>query len=207
MLLPSLKTVGLSLAGGALIGFGLGYAVYHPTTPLATEKPRSEILLPGPGGGRVVEERPAVKLPPPPGLPKADVVRTITVEVKPLVAGVVVAPTPTDGKAVEDGYAAEPIKVRLDLIREQDGHLRAVATSENGEVVGALDVPVETRPIVVATPSPRMTHWAAEVERVIPLDRLLAPSWGGAIHYEHGPYIGGIGANRYEVRASFGVRF
>jgi hypothetical protein len=97
--------------------------------------------------------------------------------------------------------------VVLSLIRQQDNTLRVVATAEGGTIVGGLDIPSVQQPVVVAAPVSRETHWAAEVERVIPLDRLLAPTWGGSVHYNRGPFTGGVGGNRYEIRVSAGVRF
>ena len=195
------------LSVGFLAGYGCGYKVYHPKPVVSQDVAHGAQQLPG--GGLVVQTSPTTDpLPTPQGLPKTVVVvRRVEVQVKPDCP-----PPPPDPRAMEDGYTAnvpepKPIKVILSLIRQADSTLRVVATAEGGEVVGGLDIPNLSHPVVVAAPAPRETHWTAMVERIIPVDRLLAPTWGGTVIYNKGPFAGGIGANRYEVRVSAGVRF
>lgn len=188
------------LTAGFIAGLGAGYKLYRPKP--SNVKDQAHDAVPLPGGGLILQEQPTDgKLPEPAGLPKTvTVVRRVEVLVKPDCPPAPVVPNvaPVEPK---------PVKVILSLVRQQDSTLRVVATAEGGQIVGGLDIPSVAAPIVVSAPVARELHWAVEAERVIPLDKMLSPAWGAVVHYTRGPFIGGIGGNRYEIRASLGVRF
>ena len=198
-------TKGAVLVGGLLtvgfaVGLGAGYGLYRPRPNAAHDQAHPAVVLPG--GGLILQESPTSDaLPEPAGLSKTvTVVRRVEVLVKPDCPPV---PVVANVAPVEP----KPVKVILSLIRHQDSTLRVVATAEGGTVVGGLDIPVASAPIVVNAPIARELRWSVEAERVIPLDKMLSPAWGAVVHYARGPFIGGIGGNRYEIRASLGVRF
>lgn len=55
-----------------------------------------------------------------------------------------------------DGVGIKPVHVDLSLVREEDGGRRVIASSPDGEIVGGLDIPVETLP-----PERKGRSWAA----------------------------------------------
>jgi hypothetical protein len=196
----------LYTAAVLLLGFGLGigagWKLYHPTPSVIADHGHNEQILPG--GGVVVQEAPTSEvLPAPTGMPKTVVVvRRVEVLVKPdcppvapLKVGDPILPEP------------KPMRIIMSLIRQQDSTLRVVATVEGGTIVGALDIPSDSQPIAVVAAPPRVTRWAVQVERIIPVDRMIAPAWGAAVQYARGPFVGSIGANRYEIRVGAGFRF
>ncbi|MBC2731394.1 hypothetical protein [Thiobacillus sp.] len=58
----------------------------------------------------------------------------------------------------EAGKPCPPVTVDMTLVRESDGGRRVLASSPDGQVVGGLDIPVET-----AAPPPEPKRWAAGV--------------------------------------------
>lgn len=81
--------------------------------------------------------------------PKQQIPRKAKIE---RVAQVTVQP---DASA-EPGKPCPPVTVDMTLIREPDGMRRVLASSPDGQVVGGIDVPVET-----AAPPPKPKRWAA----------------------------------------------
>lgn len=58
----------------------------------------------------------------------------------------------------EAGQPCPPITVDMTLVREPDGMRRALASSPDGQVLGGIDVPVDT-----AAPPPEPKRWAAGI--------------------------------------------
>ena len=205
-----MKPLLIGLAIGLVAGLGGGYALYHRATPTVTEKPGAEILLPGPGGGRVVAEQPAAEpLPVPQGLPRGSrVVRRVEVTVQPNPQ----PPSALPGAAIP---ALAPVKVILSLVRQEDNTLRVVATAEGGTVVGAIDVPLEGQPITAAPPAPKKLLYSAgavygttawgDTAKGLYLDRDFAFMRGG-VEITRNAYAV-AGRTGWEVRAKIGIRF
>lgn len=114
---------------------------------LGQPKPVQEIAAPEQrqaDGSLVLERRPDVD-----AKPKQQIPRKARVE---RVAQIVVQP---DAIAASD-QPCPPVTVDMTLIREPDGMRRVLASSPDGQVVGGIDVPVET-----AAPPPEPKRWAA----------------------------------------------
>lgn len=85
--------------------------------------------------------------------------RVVSVTVKPKPGGTGLA-APMAGQAAGDRLIpppdCPPVKVDMTLVRMPDQTRRVVASSPDGEIVGGMDVPVET-----AAPPPERMNWAA----------------------------------------------
>lgn len=128
------------LAGGACLA--TGYWLGRPAPVIET--PAAEVVQDD--GSRIVERAPNKDVKPKQKVPKgAKVERVMTVEVQG--AGLKMA----DGKY----ETCPPVTVDLSLVRERDGMKRVLASSPNGEIVKAIDIPVET-----AAPPPEPNLWA-----------------------------------------------
>lgn len=116
---------------------------------LGQPKPVQETAAPAQhqADGSVILER----RPDPQAKPKQQIPRKVKVE---RVAQVVVQPSAT----AEAGKPCPPVSVDLSLIRTPDGMRRMLASSPDGQVVGGMDIPVET-----AAPPPAPKRWAAGV--------------------------------------------
>jgi hypothetical protein len=192
------------LGMGFAAGVGLGYRLYHAEPVVSKDVAHAEVKLPG--GGVIVAEKPTEDpLAVPQGLPQTTVVvRRVEVLVQPDKPLEPAVPIVTGHYFPSD---PKPVKVILSLIRQQDSTLRVVATAEGGTIIGALDIPNLAQPVVAAAPVSRDMRWSVEAEHTTYFNQGVSPAWGAAIHYARGPFVGGIGGNRHEVRASLGVRF
>ena len=165
-------------------------------------KPIVEVAKPAvvqPDGSTVIERtdtQPSVR--PPHVVPKgAKVERVVQVKVKPKVViadGIKAAPSLSpDAKP-----ANNPITVDLSLVRLKDDTKRVIASSPDGEIVGGMDIPIET-----LTYKPQV--WAAGIS-VDPVHQV-----GGVwVERDIGRIRVGaeVGANRYhdfETRLRVGV--
>lgn len=165
-------------------------------------KPIVEVAKPAvvqPDGSTVIERtdtQPSVR--PPHVVPKgAKVERVVQVKVKPKVViadGIKAAPSLSpDAKP-----ANNPITVDLSLVRLKDDTKRVIASSPDGEIVGGMDIPIET-----LTYKPQV--WAAGIS-VDPVHQV-----GGVwVERDIGRLRVGaeVGANRYrdfETRLRVGV--
>lgn len=114
---------------------------------LGQPKPVQETAAPEvrqPDGSVILERRPD-----PEAKPKQQIPRKAKVE---RVAQVTVQPD----AIAEAGKPCPPVTVDMTLIREPDGMRRVLASSPDGQVVGGIDVPVET-----AAPPAEPKRWAA----------------------------------------------
>lgn len=134
--------------------------------------------------------------------PKQQIPRKARVE---RVAQVVVQPA----ARAEPGKPCPPVTVDMSLIREPDGMRRVLASSPDGQVVGGVDIPVES-----AAPAAEPKRWAAGVswapvtqtggvwiERDVPLFKWTA-RLGAEVNQERGPAATGI-----DGRLRIGVAF
>lgn len=131
-----LAAIAVAIFGAAAIGYWFGQP-----------KPVQETAAPAQhqADGSVILER----RPDPQAKPKQQIPRKAKVE---RVAQVVVQP---DAFA-DAGKPCPPVTVDMSLIREPDGMRRVLASSPDGQVVGGLDIPVES-----AAPAAEPKRWAA----------------------------------------------
>lgn len=131
-----LAAIAVALFAAAAFGWWLGQP--KPVQETAAPEVRQA------DGSVVLERRPD-----PGAKPKQQIPRKAKVE---RVAQVTVQPD----AIAEPGKPCPPVTVDLSLIREPDGMRRVLASSPDGQVVGGLDVPVET-----AAPRAAPKRWAA----------------------------------------------
>jgi hypothetical protein len=132
-----IQTLGLGL------GYWLGYTRFSPKPIIETNAP--EIRQ---SDGSLVLERniSETKIPKkPPIMPfrKSEWLRHTEVTIKP------------NASLIASNGEIKPIVVKLDLIRLSDKTYRVIANAEGGEVIGGIDVPIET------THYPDPPKWAA----------------------------------------------
>lgn len=200
----TVRTIAISFAIGLVSGLIVMGWLRRPQ-PIAPPKPDQAapaVQLPA-GKTEIEVKKPVSELPHVDGLPQTQTtVRRIELEVQP-------EPVRTrDGEAIPE-VIVPPVSVVIEFIRKEDGHLRAVVSVDGGKIVRSIDVPVETQPITapVAIKMPREYHWTVLAEHITPLNTTLSPTWGAQVLYSRGPFVGGIAANRYEGRISFGMQF
>lgn len=149
-------------------------------------------------GSLVIERVPDVDAKPRQKIPhKAKVERVAQVTVQP-------------DAIAEAGKPCPPVTVDMTLIREPDGMRRVLASSPDGQVVGGIDVPVET-----AAPPPEPKRWAAGlswspadatagvwIERDVPVFKQVV-----RVGAEVNQARAGIGSPGIETRVRLGLAF
>jgi hypothetical protein len=143
-----------AIAALLLIAFGLwlGYKAFSPAVVVETPAPAVEQQ----DGSKVIKRAPDAKAKPKHMTPKgAKVERVVSVTLK--------SKAPSGfGAASHDKISGlsladcPPVTLDLSLVREQDGGKRVVASSPDGEILKAIDIPVET----AAAPE-EQKKWAA----------------------------------------------
>lgn len=137
----------LGIAGLLLAGVGLCYLLFRPPPPIV-EHAAAEVRQPD-NSLVVARAETAPKTKPKAALPKGGKLeRQVRVTVQPS----------RRIAAADVGQLAGKVTVDLSLVRMSDQTRRVVASSPDGAVVGGIDIPVETPP-VLADPHP----WAAGV--------------------------------------------
>lgn len=135
---PALPVVVLAIAllgAAAAAGWWLGRPakIVEPPAPAAAQA----------DGSLILERAPDARAKPKQRVPRnARVERVVAVDVK-----------PAPGALKDD---RDSLRVDLSLVRLPDSTRRVLASSPDGEVVGGLDIPVET-----AAPAPAPKKWAA----------------------------------------------
>ena len=176
---------GAAAIAGVIVGMALGWVLWKPALPkmetYAPEKRQAD-------GSLVLERKPQPDARPAHEIPKgAKLERVVQVKVKPR------NDTPTAATGTP-GYGPAnvlpelpPVTVDLTLVRLPDQTRRVILSSQDGEVVAAEDIPVETaRPV-------RTMRWAAG-GLWNPSDR----TWGGWLQRDLGPAV--VGLDAYQVR-------
>lgn len=202
----------LPLAGivlGLVLGLGAGWRLWHPKqAPQEGWAPSQKL----PGGGLVLERRPdpAVKpAQPVPAGAKVERVVQVTVQPRPLPP----IPSPTAAPAILTSGApgpliCPPVRVDLTLVRLKDQTRRVLASSPDGEIVGGLDVPVES------SQAPKELRWAAGA--IYGATSAGGRTTGAFLHRDAGPLRLGVEVTRDTVpgvrsewagRALVGLRF
>ena len=182
-----------------LIGLAIGWKFFAP------DLPKPEIYAPlsvQDDGSKVLERKhqhdakPAHKIP-----DGAKVERIVKIEVRSLPEK---APSASqEGSGLTDAPSkadCPPVKVDLSLVRLPDESRRVIASSSNGEIVGGVDIPVESARVY------KELKWAAGVT-VNPLDSTL----GGFLDRDLGPFRLGAEVNQIkdgiDARLKAGMRF
>lgn len=131
-----LAAIAVAILAAAALGWWLGQPKPVPET--AAPEVRQ------PDGSLQLERRPD-----PHAKPKQQIPRKAKVE---RIAQITVQPDAVS----EPGQPCPPVTVDMTLIREPDGMRRVLASSPDGQVVGGLDIPVES-----AAPPAEPKRWAA----------------------------------------------
>lgn len=137
---PRAVWITLALLAGGIAAAAFGYWMGQPKPVQETAAPEQR----QPDGSLKLERQPD-----PHAQPKQQIPRRAKVE---RVAQVTVQPKAT----AEPGKPCPPVSVDMTLIREPDGMRRVLASSPDGQVVGGLDIPVES-----AAPVADPKRWAA----------------------------------------------
>jgi len=165
--------LGSVLAVGIMAGLGIGWSLWKPTPTKAETYAKAQRQC---DGSLILERKPQADAKPAQEIPKgAKVERVVQVVVQPRASAA--ATVQTSGPAPEDAapvptarqFIAEipcpPVRVDLSLVRMPDQTRRVIASSPDGEVVGGVDIPVETAAPV------RTLKWGAGFEYAV-------NSWG-----------------------------
>lgn len=188
------------LAGGAVLGLGGGWALWHPRgrvvesyAPEVRQKDSSVVL----------ERKPDATAKPRQIIPRGGVVeRVVSVTVQPEPVPSVPRETPQPIESQRDTTviqpcSCQPVTVDLSLVRMPDRSRRVVASARGGNVIGGVDIPVET-----AVPE-RVVRWSAGALRSF-------DGWGGFVGRTVGPVQVLAGALQTPKIAGFvgvGLRF
>lgn len=178
------------LAAGIAAGLGIGWKLWRPKpTPQATYQPAIQQQ----DGSQVVEVKPDPHTKPPHQIPHGATVEDVVhVTVQPTQPAVEpLHPSSSAASGVADPPAkppCPPVRVDLSLLRMEDGTRRVVASSPDGQIVGAVHIPVEA-----AKPQPKMLRWAAGGSWN-PSDR----TYGAWLERDLGPLR--LGADLHQVR-------
>ncbi len=180
------------IAAGILLaaGLALGWHLFRPEPPKPEPYAPEEVQL---DRSRVLERKPQADVRPPHKIPAgAKLERVVRVSV---------APKELDLTAAADHSTECPtLDVDLSLVRLPDDSRRVIASSPNGEIVGGVDIPVESaRPY-------KDLKWAAGLT-VNPMEQ----TFGGFIDRDMGPFRLGAELNQvkdgFDARLKAGVRF
>lgn len=149
-------------AAAAALGLLLGWMLWHVEPVRETAAPAKPLQ----GGGLVLERAPEAK--PPAEVKHAareaggKLERSVSVTVRPQAipkdGGIYADPmTPAGGdlRTPAQPCSCAPVTVDLGLVRMPDESRRVVATSQDGEIIGGVDVPID------AAAAARSLKWAA----------------------------------------------
>lgn len=149
----------VALILGVIVGVTTGWMLWRPKAPVR------EIAAPGvaqPDGSHILPKQPDANAKPAQQVPKGTVVeRIVYVEIQPKPVPRPPEPVGPQNPGLDTPALWTPPKIRLDLtlVRAKDGTRRVVASSPDGEVVGGVDIPVES-----AGPPPKVLRNAAGFE-------------------------------------------
>jgi hypothetical protein len=125
------------------VGVGIGYWWFKPTVVIETAAPEVKQE----DGSVIVERKPDATAKPRQRVPKGATVERIE-------RVVVQGETPSEIRACTS-VKCPPVTVDLSLVRISDNTKRVLASSPDGQIVSAIDIPVET-----AAPPPEPPKWA-----------------------------------------------
>lgn len=172
------------------LGILTGWMLWRPKpAPQAAPQPAIHQT----DGSTVLEVKPDAHAKPPHQIPHGGTVEDVVhVTVQPLPAVDPVSPLPSSSGASVPSDPARPpcppVTVDLSLIRMEDGTRRVVASSPDGQIVGAVHIPVEA-----AKPQPKVLKWSAGPSWN-PADR----TYGAWVERDLGPMR--LGVDLHQVR-------
>lgn len=163
---PAQTRIALWLGFGGLcatLAVGITWWIMRPTPVIETAAP----AVTQSDGSLVVERAADAAAKPAHKVPKgATVERVVQIDVRPRRPATVkdsLTPADPEPAALRHGVVlppaavpCPPVRLDLSLVREPDGARRVVASSPDGDILRALDIPVET-----AAPPPAPHRWAA----------------------------------------------
>jgi len=143
--------LGSILAVGIILGMTIEWMILKPEAPKAEIYARAQRQQ---DGSLILEKKPQADAKPAQEIPKgAKVERIAQVQFRPAAATVQTSgPNPEILQPVPPPYTLD-----LTLVRMPDLSRRLIASSPDGEVVGGVDIPMET------LPEPKTLKWAAGV--------------------------------------------
>lgn len=190
-------------AVGLVLGLGAGWKLWrvNQVTPetYAREQRQSD-------GSLILEKKPQSDAKPAQEIPKGGAIeRVIQVSIKPKpLDPIPMISSPMDAPGILMPGSAQPvnapIRVDLTLVRMPDGTRRVLASSPDGEIVGGVDIPVES-----AT-SQKPLRWTASILRTWE-PTTGKQGWGGQLQRNMGPFVVGVGGFQGTVFATAGVRW
>ena len=200
-----IEGVGLLIIG-VMIGIFAGFKLYTPR-PVTQERYAAAVVQHD--GSIIVEKKPDAQAKPAQEIPKGATVERIvklTVKAKPISRNSTI--TSASSKWSEIDHIPDtakmvdcpPVTVDLSLVKLADDTRRVVASSPDGDIVGAVDIPVEA-----AKPPPKVLSWAAGIS-------YSSDKRGGAwIERDLGPFRAGVAVSQNESgpieMVRFGLRF
>lgn len=150
-----LIVAGIILVIGLALGFYGGYKLYAPTAAVNIERPTVEVVQAD--GSKILAKAPADHVKAPMEIPKGGKVeRVVTFSVKQK-ASVEAQKGPTSASVSKDEQCP-PIDVSIALVSNPDQSRSVIVKSDNGEIVGGLDIPN----LDVSIPKPEK-KWAAGI--------------------------------------------
>ncbi len=142
--------VGLGIA----LGLGIGWKMWRPKPiPPAIYQPPIHQA----DGSQVIEVKPDAHAKPPHLIPHGATVEDVVhVVVQPNQPAPPASLPPSGSVALEPSRPCPPVTVDLSILRMEDGSRRVVASSPDGTILSAVQIPVEA-----AKPQPKVLKWAA----------------------------------------------
>ena len=196
--------LGLGFAGG----LATGWNIYRTTTKA---EPPAVAVRQG-DGSLILERKPETqkeseKLIPTPQIPKgAKIERKVEVIVQPerkpepLPLSSFASSVPAD-LAAPQKQDCPPVRVDLALVRMPDETRRVIASSQDGQIVGGVDIPLEPE-----KPSPRPIKWSAA--GLVGWDAYRnVRVYGAAVQRNAGPFVVHGGVIGQTVFAGVGIRW
>ena len=177
-------------SAGLLLGYGLGYKQFSPKPVVETNAPEIRQK----DGSLVLERKISEKPLNRPIMPfnASEWIRHSEVLINP------------NTSLIGSNAEIKPIKVSFDLVKLSDQTYRVIVNAENGEVIGGVDVPIQT------VHNPEQTKWAAG-------GIILNDGYGAFIQRNIGAFLVGLDVaqihhkelNTKDLQYSlrFGVRF
>ena len=201
-----LAVLGLIAALIFVGGMGLAWKIWVPK-PAKAETYAAAVKQTD--GSVVLERKPDATARPAQELPKgAKLERVVQVTVKPSASVAAIAPTNGSGQSaastsdLPSGTTSPcpPIRVDLSLVRMPDESRRVIASSPDGEIVGGVDIPVES------AVEPKVLRWSGLALAGYDAFRHQRV-YGGSISYSRGPVIATAGVLGQTAFVGGGIRW
>jgi hypothetical protein len=145
---------GAPLALGIVLGLGIGWKLWSPKpTPPAIYRPPIQQA----DGSQVIEVKPDAHAKPPHQIPHGATVEDVVhVVVQPSQPDPPASLPPSGSVALEPSRPCPPVTLDLSIVQLPDGTRRVVASSPDGKILSAVQIPAEA-----ARPPAKVLKWAA----------------------------------------------